>query len=220
MTQRLLVMDIDSTLIDEEVIDELGDACGFGQQISEITARAMNGEIDFAQALQQRVRLLKGLSTDIFDEVYARLHITNGARTLIDTAHARDWTVGVVSGGFHEVADKLVAELGIDYCYAHTLGTSTREDGQSVLDGTVTSDIVTKETKLAQLRAWARENDLTLDQTIAIGDGANDIPMIQAAGVGIAFCAKPVTRAAAPYQINERNLALALDIIDRHDSRR
>lgn len=209
--KRLIVMDIDSTLIEEEVIDELGTAIGRGNRIAAITARAMNGEIDFSQALRERVSLLRGLDTSIFDAVCTRLHVTNGARHLIDEAHRREWKVGVVSGGFHEVADKLVQALHIDYCLAHTLG--VQRDGHT-LDGTVTSPIVTKETKLAKLKEWAYTEGVDMNHTVAIGDGANDIPMIQAAGVGIAFCAKPVVREAAPYQITTRNLALALDIID------
>ncbi|TCD55015.1 phosphoserine phosphatase SerB [Alloscardovia theropitheci] len=211
--KRLLVMDIDSTLIEEEVIDELGKTCGLGDQISAITARAMNGEIDFRQAIAQRVHLLRGLTTSIFDDVFNTLHITNGARELIDTAHHRGWKVGVVSGGFHEVADKLVEELSIDYCYAHSLGTMS-VDGRVVLDGTLASDVVTKETKLRKLKEWAALNDIDMRNTIAIGDGANDIPMITEAGIGIAFCAKPITRQAAPFHIDERDLSLALRIID------
>ncbi|WP_018143082.1 phosphoserine phosphatase SerB [Alloscardovia criceti] len=214
MVKRIIVMDIDSTLIEEEVIDELGAACGFGEEIAAITSDAMNGRMDFTQALHERVGLLKGLPTTIFDEVFRRLHVTKGARTLIDTAHARGWKVGVVSGGFHEVADKLVAELGIDYCYAHALGTTLDTEGRSVLDGTLSSEVVTKWSKKAQLEAWAAAESVELQHTVAIGDGANDIPMIQTAGIGIAFCAKEVTRKAAPFHIDERNLALALDIID------
>ncbi|MFD0705299.1 phosphoserine phosphatase SerB [Alloscardovia venturai] len=207
--KRLIVMDIDSTLIEEEVIDELGAACGHKDAIAEITRAAMNGEIDFSQALRQRVSLLRGLDTSIYDRVYQRLHVTYGAQELITTAHARGWKVGVVSGGFYEIADKLVADLKIDYCLAHTLGVQT--DG--TLDGTVTSPIVTKDTKLSALRTWAEREGIPLSATVAIGDGANDIPMIQAAGIGIAFCAKPVTRQAAPYHIDERNLSSVLDII-------
>ena len=111
----LLVMDVDSTLIDEEVIDELGVAAGVGEQIASVTARAMNGELDFREALRARVALLKGLPTTIFDEVYHRVHFTHGALELIDTLHAHDWKVGVVSGGFHEVVDRLAADAHLDY---------------------------------------------------------------------------------------------------------
>ena len=110
----LLVMDVDSTLIDEEVIDELGVAAGVGEQIASVTARAMNGELDFREALRARVALLKGLPTTIFDEVYHRVHFTHGALELIDTLHAHDWKVGVVSGGFHEVVDRLAADAHLE----------------------------------------------------------------------------------------------------------
>ena len=117
----LLVMDVDSTLIDEEVIDELGVAAGVGEQIASVTARAMNGELDFREALRARVALLKGLPTTIFDEVYHRVHFTHGALELIDTLHAHDWKVGVVSGGFHEVVDRLAADAHLDYWIANRL---------------------------------------------------------------------------------------------------
>ena len=111
----LLVMDVDSTLIDEEVIDELGAAAGIGEQIASITARAMNGELDFREALQARVALLKDLPTSVFDDVYRRVHFTHGALDLIDALHAHDWKVGVVSGGFHEVVDCLASDAHLDF---------------------------------------------------------------------------------------------------------
>ena len=123
----LLVMDVDSTLIDEEVIDELGVIAGCGEQIASITARAMNGELDFREALNARVALLKGLPATVFDKVYVQLHFTHGALTLIDTLHRHGWKVGVVSGGFHEVVDKLVADAGIDFALANRLDID--EDG-------------------------------------------------------------------------------------------
>ena len=193
----LLVMDVDSTLIDEEVIDELGVAAGVGEQIASVTARAMNGELDFREALRARVALLKGLPTTIFDEVYHRVHFTHGALELIDTLHAHDWKVGVVSGGFHEVVDRLAADAHLDYWIANRLEAA---DGR--LTGHVLGDIVTKDTKLESLRAWAARMGIDMAQTVAVGDGANDLPMIHAAGLGVAFCAKPKVQEDAPHRLS------------------
>ena len=207
---RLIVMDIDSTLINEEVIDLLGEEAGVGEQVAAITERAMRGEIDFKQALEERVGLLAGLGQEVFERTFERVTFTPGALELVQAAHAREWKVGVVSGGFHEVADRIVETAGIDYCLANRLEVV---DGK--LTGKLAAEIVTRERKLDALRSWAQELGLPLSQTVAMGDGANDIPMIQAAGTGIAFCAKPKTREAAPFAINERNLMLAMDIILR-----
>lgn len=206
---RLIVMDIDSTLINEEVIDLLGEEAGVGARVAQITERAMRGELDFRQALEERVGLLAGLDKSVFDRTFARVTFTPGALELVEAAHARGWKVGVVSGGFHEVADRIVAAAGIDYCLANRLEVV---DGH--LTGRLAAEIVTKERKLEALRTWAAELGLSMGQTVAMGDGANDIPMIQAAGTGIAFCAKPKTQAAAPHHIDERNLMLALPIIE------
>ena len=207
---RLIVMDIDSTLINEEVIDLLGEEAGVGEQVAAITERAMRGEIDFKQALEERVGLLAGLGQEVFDRTFERVTFTPGALELVRAAHERGWKVGVVSGGFHEVADRIVETAGIDYCLANRLEVV---DGK--LTGKLAAEIVTRERKLDALRSGAQELGLPLSQTVAMGDGANDIPMIQAAGTGIAFCAKPKTREAAPFAINERNLMLAMDIILR-----
>ena len=207
---RLIVMDIDSTLINEEVIDLLGEEAGVGEQVAAITERAMRGEIDFKQALEERVGLLAGLGQEVFDRTFERVTFTPGALELVRAAHERGWKVGVVSGGFHEVADRIVEAAGIDYCLANRLEVV---DGK--LTGRLAAEIVTRERKLDALRSWAQELGLPLSQTVAMGDGANDIPMIQAAGTGIAFCAKPKTRETAPFAINERNLMLAMDIILR-----
>lgn len=206
---RLIVMDIDSTLINQEVIDLLGEEAGVGEQVARVTERAMRGELDFRQALTERVALLAGLDEGVFDRTYARVTFTPGARELVAAAHARGWRVGVVSGGFHEVADPIVAAAGIDYCLANRLEVV---DGR--LTGRLATQIVTKERKLEALCGWAAELGIPMGQTVAIGDGANDIPMILAAGVGIAFCAKPKVRASAPHHIDERDLMLALDVID------
>ena len=207
---HLIVMDIDSTLINEEVIDLLGEEAGVGERVADITERAMRGELDFSAALRERVGLLAGLDAEVFDRAFSRVTFTPGARELVAEAHARGWRVGVVSGGFHEVADRIVAEAGIDYCLANRLEV---EDGH--LTGKLAAPIVTKERKLEALRDWTFELGIPLERCVALGDGANDIPMILAAGTGIAFCAKPKTRAAAPFAIDERNLMLAFDIIDR-----
>ncbi len=209
-TKGLLVMDVDSTLIMEEGIDLLGDEAGVGSQVAAITERAMQGELDFRQALEERVALLKGLPLSIFDKIAERIHFTPGAAELVTELHKRGYKVGLVSGGFYETVDKLAEELHIDYVKANRL-----ESQKGFLTGRLLGDIVTKEVKEEKLRAWARENNLDLTQTIAVGDGANDIPMIQRAGIGIAFCAKPIVQQQAPYQINEKNLYKVIEILDR-----
>ena len=205
----LLVMDVDSTLIMEEGIDLLGEEAGVGAQVATITERAMRGELDFEAALRERVALLKGLPEDIFTQIAERIHFTPGAEDLVKELHKRGYKVGLVSGGFHETVDRLAEQLGIDYVKANRL-----EIQQGLLTGRVLGEIVTKDTKLAMLKAWAAENNLELNQTIAMGDGANDLPMIQAAGMGIAFMAKPIVREQAPYQIQERNLYRVIDLLD------
>ena len=205
----LLVMDVDSTLIMEEVIDLLGEEAGVGAQVAAITERAMRGELDFEAALLERVALLKGLPEDIFARIAERIHFTPGAEDLVKELHKRGYKVGLVSGGFHETVDRLAEQLGIDYVKANRL-----EIQQGFLTGQVLGEIVTKDTKLAMLKAWAAENKLELNQTIAMGDGANDLPMIQAAGMGIAFMAKPIVREQAPYQIQECNLYRVINLLD------
>lgn len=206
----ILVMDVDSTLINQEVIDELGVAAGVGEQIAAVTARAMAGELEFCEALRERVKLLAGLPVSVFDEVYRRVTFTDGAVDLINALHAHGWKVGVVSGGFHEVVDRLVADVHIDHALANRLEVV---DGR--LTGQVLGDIVCKTTKLHALQAWAKRDGIPNDQTVAVGDGANDIPMIQAAGLGIAFCAKPKVQLAAQVAINERDLRHVLELLSR-----
>ena len=152
--------------------------------------------------------LLEGLPVSVFDEVYRRIHFTNGAHELIDTLHAHGWRVGVVSGGFHEVVDRLADDAHIDYRLANRL-----EIRNGVLTGKVAGRIVTKQVKLDCLHTWADDLGLPMGRTVAMGDGANDIPMIQEAGLGIAFCAKPKTRQAAPAAITTRDLRLVLDLL-------
>ncbi|HEM6371674.1 TPA: phosphoserine phosphatase SerB [Streptococcus suis] len=210
MTTGLLVMDVDSTLILEEGIDLLGEEAGVGEQVAAITERAMRGELDFEEALRERVALLKGLPISVFDKIMEKIHFTPGAIELVKELKARGYKVAVVSGGFHETVDRLAAELELDYVRANRL-----EVVDEKLTGQVLGEIVTKETKKACLEAWAAENGLDLSQTIAMGDGANDLPMIQTAGIGVAFCAKPIVREQAPFQINEKNLYKLIEILDR-----
>lgn len=208
-TKGLLVMDVDSTLILEEAIDILGDKASVGAKVAQITERAMRGELDFEAALRERVGLLEGLPESIFEEVLAEIHFTPGAGQLVDELHRRGIKVGLVSGGFHETVDVLAQDLGIDYVQANRL-----EVKDGYLTGRLLGQIVTKTVKLQKLQDWAAENDLDMIQTIAMGDGANDLPMIEAAGIGIAFCAKPLVRQQAPYQINEKNLYKVIEILD------
>lgn len=205
----LLVMDVDSTLIQEEVIDLLGEVAGFGTEIAAITERAMAGELDFEMALAERVALLKGLPISVFDQIMEKIHFHQGAKELVDELHARGYKIGLVSGGFHDIVDRLADSLTIDYVKANRL-----EVVDGYLTGCTTGEIVTKETKLKMLQEWAADNGLSLSQTIAMGDGANDLAMIQAAGIGVAFCAKPLVRRQAPYQINEPNLYQLIDLLD------
>ncbi|HEP1785889.1 TPA: phosphoserine phosphatase SerB [Streptococcus suis] len=209
MTTGLLVMDVDSTLILEEGIDLLGEEAGLGEQVAAITERAMRGELDFEEALRERVALLKGLPVSVFDRIIQKIHFMPGAAELVSELKMRGYKVAVVSGGFHETVDRLAAQLELDYVRANRL-----EAVDGVLTGQVLGEIVTKDTKKACLEEWAAENGLNLSQTIAMGDGANDLPMIQRAGIGVAFCAKPIVQEQAPYQINEKNLYKLIEILD------
>lgn len=212
MTKGLLVMDVDSTLIMEEGIDLLGEEAGLGPQVAAITERAMRGELDFEEALRERVALLKGLPVTVFDRIMEKIHFTPGAVELVQELKSRGFKIAVVSGGFHETVDRLADELNLDYVRANRL-----ESVDGVLTGKVLGEIVTKDTKKACLEAWAAENHLDMSSTIAMGDGANDLPMIQTAGIGVAFCAKPVVQESAPYRINEKNLYKLIEILDHHE---
>ena len=207
----LLVMDVDGTLIQQEGIDLLAQEAGVGQKVAEITAQAMNGELDFKASLQARIALLKGLEASIFPKIIEQMDVTPGAKTLITELHQRGYKVGLVSGGFHEVIDPIARSLGIDLVRANRLEVS---DGR--LTGEVLGEIVTPEMKKDSLLTWARENHIPRSQTIAMGDGANDLPMIETAGIGIAFMAKPIVAERAPYCIETRDLRLVLEILDQH----
>jgi phosphoserine phosphatase len=189
---RLIVMDVDSTLIQDEVIDLLADRAGCAEEVAKVTEAAMRGELDFAASLRERAALLAGLDEAVVGEVRASLRLTPGARTLIRTLKRLGYKCGIVSGGFTSVIEPLAAELGIDYVAANTLEVA---DGK--LTGRVLDPVLDRDGKTEALRRFARDAGVPLSQTVAVGDGANDLGMIAAAGLGVAFNAKPVVRDAA-----------------------
>jgi phosphoserine phosphatase len=189
---RLIVMDVDSTLIQEEVIDLLAARAGCADEVAKITESAMRGELDFAASLRERAALLAGLDASVLDAVRASLRLTPGARTLIRTLKHLGYKCGIVSGGFTAVIEPLAASLGIDYVAANTLEVA---DGK--LTGRVLEPVIDREGKTEALRRFARAAGVPLSQTVAVGDGANDLGMIAAAGLGVAFNAKPMVRDAA-----------------------
>ncbi|WKX69639.1 phosphoserine phosphatase SerB [Streptomyces sp. XD-27] len=195
--QRLVVMDVDSTLIQDEVIELFAAHAGCEAEVAEVTAQAMRGELDFEQSLHARVALLKGIDESVVDKVRAEVRLTPGARTLIRTLKRLGYQVGVVSGGFTQVTDDLMERLGLDFASANTLEVV---DGK--LTGRVVGDVVDRAGKARLLRRFAAEAGVPLAQTVAIGDGANDLDMLNAAGLGVAFNAKPVVREAAHTAVN------------------
>lgn len=195
-SKRLVMLDVDSTLIQNEVIELLADRAGSGALVKEITSRAMNGEIDFAEALRERVATLAGLTQEDIDEVQRTIALTPGARTLVETLHRLGIHVGLVSGGFIEVVAPLAHSLGIKFVRANSL-----EMINGVLTGKVIGPIVDRAAKAQALREYANSLSIPLDQTVAIGDGANDLDMIAAAGLGVAFNAKPLVANAADASI-------------------
>jgi phosphoserine phosphatase len=196
-SKHLVVMDADSTLLRDEVIDMIAEEAGCASEVSAITASAMAGEIDFAESLRRRVRLLAGLDVAMLDEVRAKLRLTPGARTLIRTLQRLGYVPAVVSGGFVEVLEPLLRDLGVEYLAANRLAVA---DGR--LTGEIDGEIVDREGKAHALARFANEIGVPLQQTVAIGDGANDIDMLSLAGLGIAFNAKPVVRDHADAAIN------------------
>lgn len=203
--KRLLVADLESTIIENEMLEELAGFLGLRAPVAEITRRAMNGEIDFVGALAERVALLRGLSESVLGEAATRIRIMSGARSLIATLRRAGVTTALVSGGFTVFAERVAAELGFDRVVANRLDIT---DGK--LTGTVSPSIVTGATKLETLVSLAEKLGIGLDATLAVGDGANDLPMLQAAGLGIAFRAKPAVAAASRHRIDHADLTALL----------
>ena len=199
--RRLVCFDMDSTLIQAEVIDELAKRAGVGEQVSAITEAAMRGELDFSQSLRKRVGLLKGLPESVLQDVAATLPMTEGAERLIRTLKTLGYTIAILSGGFNYFGRILQERLGIDYVYANEL-----EIRDGALTGGLVGEIVDGPGKARLLQAIAAKENISLSQVIAVGDGANDLPMLDVAGLGIAFHAKPVVRKGAGQAISNVGL--------------
>ena len=201
MKYRLILFDVDSTLIKQEVIDLLADKSGHGREVQEITARAMRGEIDFAQALSKRVSLLEGLPESVFDEVLSQISFAEGFDELFSFLRENGFLVGAVSGGFHNVLDRLFAQLQLDFLKANVLEVV---DGK--LTGKITAAPVDRLAKAQALREFAALHKIELENTVAVGDGANDIDMIELAGLGVSYMGKEILRQKADLHLEKAGL--------------
>ena len=204
----LIILDVDSTLIENEVIEMLGDLAGCHAQVAEITESAMRGQLDFAQSLAARVKLLEGLPDSCFDEVRSQIRVTDGVPAMIAAVHDAGGAVAVVSGGFHEVLDPLATALGLDHWRANRLGVA---DGH--LTGTVSGPIIDPQSKADALTEWADARGIPLSRTVAVGDGANDLRMMEIAGLSVAFAARPLVRESADLAMDVRDLSQLLPLV-------
>ena len=205
----LCVMDVDGTLIAEEVIDLLGKEAGCEEEISQITSQAMRGELDFERSLRARVALLEGLPISVFDTVFKSIHLSKNAQEFISILQKKGILVGLVSGGFAPIVKRLAKSLGISYLSANQL-----EVKDGFLTGRLVGEIVTAQEKQATLEKWRKELGLPKERTISIGDGANDLLMLKTAGHGIAFCAKEVVKTEITCHLDTRDLLEVLPFID------
>ena len=205
----LCVLDVDGTLIEEEVIDLLGKEAECEEVVALLTAQAMRGELDFEASLKKRVSLLKGLSIDVFDKIYRKLHLSKNAAQFVKNLQENQIEVGLVSGGFTVIVERLATDLGISLFTANQLETRDR-----YLTGNLIGPIISREVKEATLVRWAEELQVPLDRTIAIGDGANDLAMLKRSGLGIAFCAKDIVKKEINLQVDERDFAKVLEKIN------
>ena len=205
----LCVMDVDGTLIAEEVIDILGKEAGCEEEISQITSQAMRGELDFETSLRARVALLEGLPISVFDTVFKSIHLSKNAQEFISVLQKDGILVGLVSGGFAPIVERLAESLGISYFSANQL-----EVKDGFLTGKLVGEIVTGQVKQDALEKWKKELKLPKERTIAIGDGANDLLMLKSAGRGIAFCAKEVVKSEIACHVDTRDFLEVLPLID------
>ena len=209
-TQRMLiVMDVDSTVIEQEVIELIASHAGVEDEVRRVTESAMRGELDFEASLRARVALLAGLSADVLEQVRADVRLTTGAQELVRTLRETGHVIGLVSGGFDAVVSTIADDLGVDEFRANTLEIV---DGR--LTGRVLGGVVDRAAKAQYLREFAATYGVPMNRTIAIGDGANDLDMMRDAELGIAFCAKPVVQQQADVALNTRDLRLVLDILN------
>jgi phosphoserine phosphatase len=197
--KRLIVTDVDSTFFRQEVIELIAEHAGTRDEVAAVTERAMRGELDFAASLRERVATLAGVPVAALDKVRAAVELTPGARELVAECQARGWAFGLVSGGFAEIVEPVAQELGIKLLRANRL-----EVADGVLTGRTVGPVIDRAAKAATLREWAADLGIPLEHTVAVGDGANDLGMIEIAGVGVAFNAKPVVREQAPHSIEGR----------------
>ena len=205
----LCVLDVDGTLIEEEVIDLLGKEADCEEEVALLTVQAMRGELDFEESLRKRVSLLQGLSVDIFDKIYHELHLSKNAAQFINTLQKNQIEVGLVSGGFIPIVERLAKDLGISLFAANQL-----EIRGGHLTGNLIGPLINREVKEETIIRWADELEVPIERTIAIGDGANDLAMLKRAGIGIGFCAKEIVKEEIPLQIEDRNLTKVLNLID------
>jgi phosphoserine phosphatase len=208
MAAFLVVLDVDSTLIENEVIELLADEAGSGEKVAGITFRAMNGELDFEESLRERVATLAGLPEAAIARVREKVSVTTGVPEMIAGVHAAGGRVAVVSGGFHEVIDPIAAQLGLDDWRANRL-----EIVDGVLTGGLIPPIIDAAAKASALREWAADADLPLSQTLAVGDGANDLPMMAVCGLAVGFDAKAPVRDLAHTLLDVRDLSMLLPLM-------
>ena len=205
----LCVMDVDGTLLLEEVIDLLGREAGREEEISQITSRAMRGEIDFESSLRKRVSFLEGLPVSVFDKAFDSIHLSPNVPEFISILQKNGILVGLVSGGFTPIVDRLAKSLGISYFSANQL-----EVKDGLLTGKLVGQIISPQVKKETLEKWRKELQLPRERTVAIGDGANDLFMLKSAGLGIAFCAKEVLKKEIQHHVDKRDFLEVLPLID------